>query len=163
MDQEVFKANFFMAIILPIIITTVILGIYAVTDVPPWILALLIVPVVFAVAGHKTKLIVDNDVLRYEKVFGGEEISLKKVSQIVLREVETIVNKNPDHFNNHERPGFTRNVNQVDQERKVEKLYYVLDESGRTIFSFPAGLVGRSNRQRFEESITAINPTIDFS
>lgn len=162
MGQEVFKANFFMAIILPIIITVVILGIYVVSDVPPWVLVLLIIPVIFAVAGHKTKLIVENGVLRYEKVFGGEEVSLKKVSQIVIREVETIVNKNPDHFNNNQRPGFTRNVNQVDQERKVEKLYYVLDESGRTIFSFPANLVGFRDRRRFEEAIIAENPNIEL-
>src|SRR5690625_743060 len=129
MDQEVFKANFFTAIILPIIITVVILGVYVVTDMPPWVLALLIIPVVFSIAGHKTKLIVDNDVLRYEKVFGGEEISLKKVSKIVVREVETIVNKNTDHFNSQQAPGSTRNVNQVSQERKVEMFYYILDES----------------------------------
>lgn len=161
-EQEVFKANFFMTFILPIIITVGILVVYfAVDGIPPWILALLIIPVVFAVTGQRTKLIVENGMLRYEKVFGGEEVSLKNVSQIMMREVETIIDKNPDSFtNNQQRQSINRNVNQVNQERKVEKIFYVLDESGRTIFSFPANMVSFRDRRRFEEAISASNPNI---
>lgn len=163
MNQQIFKTNFFMAIILPIIIVIVILGIYFIADdVPLWILLLLIIPLILAVAGQKTKLIVDNGVLRYEKVFGGEEVSLKKVSQIIIREVETIVNKTPDTSNNNHSPGINRNVNHVNQERQVEKVFYLLDESGRTIFSFPANLIGFRDRRRFEEAVTAENPNIEL-
>jgi len=162
MDQEVFKANFFIAIILPIIITVVILGVYFIADnAPYWVLSLLIIPVIFAVAGHKTKLIVEKGVLRYEKVFGGEEVSLNKVSQIVIREVETIVERSPNSINNTQKSGLNINVNQANQERRVEKIVYLLDGSGRTIFSFPANLVGFRDRRRFEEAVITVNPNIE--
>lgn len=164
MDQEVFKANFFSAIILPIIITVAILGIYVIADdVPFWLLLFLVIPILFAVAGQKTKLIISDGVLRYEQVFSKEEVDLKKVSQIVIREVETIVEKNSHSVNHNQSSGLQRNINQVNQERKVEKLFYLLDESGRTIFSFPANIVGYRDRRRFEEAVITVNPNIEVS
>lgn len=163
MDQEVFKTNFFMAIILPIIITVVILSIYLIADgVPTWVLALLIIPVFFAFAGYKTKLIVENGMLRYIQVFGFDEVSLNKVSKIVIREVEAIVNINPDSFNNNQSSSSNRIVMQRNQERRVEKFFYLLDESGRTIFTFPANLIEFRDRRRFEEAVTYANPNIEL-
>ena len=61
--------------------------------------------------------------LRYEKLFGGNEVSLDNVFEIVTREVETIVERN-QHDQQNARPSglnFGSNqMNPVNQERKVE-------------------------------------------
>lgn len=46
----------------------------------------MIVPVTFATAGLRIKVIVEGDSLHYRRIFGGDEVSLKKVSQIVIGE-----------------------------------------------------------------------------
>lgn len=159
MDNEVFKVNPFLAIILPLLITVGILIVFFVADVPPWILVLLIVPIIFAVTGQKNKLIIRDGILRYEKLFGTQETSLHNVTQIVLREVETIVDKDPSQRDRNKH----QSVGSVNQERKVEMIFYVLDESGRTIFSFPANLISIRDKRRFEEAVSAINSNIEFS
>lgn len=154
MHQEVFKTNLFMAVILPTIIFGLMilafLGINSIDgSIPSWVLIFLIIPVVFAVSGQKTKLIVEDDILRYESGLffnNHEEVSLHDVSQIVTRVIETW---------GTDSDGKT--------ERSTKKITYVLDKSGKTFFTFSAGLVGKGNKQRFEETITAINPNIQIS
>lgn len=163
MGAAVFKTNPFTAIGLPILITGVILGIYfMVGDMPPWILLLLIVPIVFAVTGQKNKVIITDRHLRYEKLFGSDEVPLDRVAQIVIREVETIVD-NQSNSNNRSLTSNQRGQHQpINQQRKVERLYYVLDDSGRTFLSFPTRLIGGQQRQRFEDAILAVNPNIEL-
>lgn len=43
------------------------------------------------------------------------------------------------------------------------RIIYVLDDSGKTYFSFPANLVNKGNKLRFKEVINNINPNIHFS
>ncbi|MBO1910254.1 hypothetical protein [Sporosarcina sp. 6E9] len=168
MQPQIFKANLLVSVVIPIIIAVVIVALYFTNEsMPAWTLLLLIVPVIFSAAQLKTKLVIEKDLLRYEKLFGGNEVSLNNVSEIVTREVETIVERNQQHDNHHVRPSglsFSSNqMNPVNQERKVERLVYVLDASGRTHFSFPAGLIGFKNRQNFIDAVNAANPNITVS
>lgn len=158
MDQHVFKKNNFVAIILPLIIAVIILVAYfKITDLPPWILVAFLIPVFMIIHGQRTKVIIGDGLLRYEQVFRDEEVLLKDVAQIITREVEIIVDRN-EH--SQPRDGFSIDTNQVNQEREVQKVVYVLDESGRTFFSFPASLISRKDRTRFQEAVTTINPDI---
>lgn len=147
--QEIFKTGVFSAIIIPIVIAAIMIVFYfAAGDMPAWTLIFLIIPASFAIGGQTTKLIVENDILSYHHGFlfkSYDEVSLKKVTQIVTRVVET-----------------WENDGENGQTRKTNKISYVLDESGRTFFSFPASLIERKNRHRFEEAINAINPNIEI-
>lgn len=162
MEQSTFKTNPIFSIGLPILITAALLVAYfVVKDLPPWILFLLIVPVVFFVTGLKNKIVIADGHLRYEKVFGKQEVPLNKVAQIVMREVETIVDTRSSPNDNSMRTNRHGHNQPINQERKVEKLYYILDDSGRTFFSFPARLISFNNRQSFEDAVRAVNPNIE--
>lgn len=170
MERAVFQSN---KVILIAIITAIFIGsiiVYLQTDLPIWIIPIVLVAGVFFIfASIKTKLVIEDGMLRYEKLTGGDEADLQKVSHIVMREVETIVDNSPMNHSQHNREEDVKfgnirinnnNQQQVDQERKVEKLIYVLDDSGRTFFSFPANVVRFTHRTRFKEAIQAVNPDI---
>lgn len=170
MERTVFQSNKMIPIvILAVIVIGSIVG-YFQMNIPIWIVPIVLVVGGFVIFGmFKTKLVIEDGFIRYEKLGGGDEVDLKKVSQIVMREVETIVNKESPHdrdrFHNQEdvKLGTIRinnNEQPINQERQVEKIIYVLDAEGRTIFSMPANAVRFTERRRFAEAIHAVNPDI---
>ena len=163
MNQHVFKQS----IIGGVVVTVALLGVFSFFffgqgNTSPLLFLLLLLPVLFIVGLLKTKLVIEDDVLRYVKIIGGEEISLKNVAQIVTREIEIINTSNVSDFNRNRKQNSGRNMIVGDQERSTQKVVYVIDDAGRTFFSFPAGLVTRKDRQRFEEAVTAVNPNIQL-
>lgn len=170
MDREVFQSN---NLILFLIIGSLFAGMtiaYFQADLPIWVLPIVLVIGIFIIfSSIRTKLVVEDGQLRYEKLIGKEEVELKRVSQIVVREIETIVNKSSNHDSNLnqgsdiKRGSVTINSNHhhVDQERKIEKYIYILDEAGQTFFSLPANLVSSSQKARFREVVHAVNPNIE--
>ena len=104
MQPQIFKANLLVSVVIPIIIAVVIVILYFTNEsMPAWTLLLLIVPVIFSAAQLKTKLVIENDLLRYEKLFGGNEVSLNDVAESDKREIETIVDRN-QHDSHNVRP-----------------------------------------------------------
>lgn len=162
MDREVFQSNKMIAFITVIVIFIGVTIAYLKADFPIEMFAVAsIFGVLFLLPALKTKLIIEDGMLRYEKRGGKEEVELAKVSQILAREVETIVNKDnePSSFQSSgSRIKFSNNLN---QERQVQKVIYILDGAGRTILSVPANLVGFTQRIRFKEAIHAVNPNIE--
>ena len=147
---------------LPLVFCGGFLVFYFQSDMPAWALLLVgVITFIIVVSSLKTKLIIEENILRYEKVFGWDEVSLDKVSQIIMREVETIVEKDPSSSRDRQRKDFDMQGHRVNEERQVEKIIYVLDESGRTYFSFPARMIGLRNRTRFKEVIHGVNPNIE--
>jgi len=165
-DREVFQSNKFIVIGIVVAIVIGLTIVYFQTDLPIWILLIVALVGVFVIfSSMKSKVVIEKGLLRYEKIGGGEEVPLNKVSQIVKREVETIVNRNKDG-ETVQGGGISigkLKINQqnVNQERQVEKIFYVLDKEGRTFFSFPASLIGFRHRTRFREAVQAVNPDID--
>lgn len=171
MSREVFQAN---KIVLFVIMGVVFVGVtiaYLNSIFPVFVLPIVFVIGLFIIiSSMKTKLIVEDGMLRYEKLFGGEEVELKRVSQIIIREVETMVSNSTSQSVFNEQDNATSEIRvgnvrlssgqNVDAERKIEKVMYVQDASGRTIFSAPANLVGFSQRKRFREAIHKDNPNI---
>lgn len=170
MNREVFQSN---KIVLFGIIGAVFVGAiiaYIQVRFPIWIL-----PIAFAVGGLivfsslKTKIIIEDGKMRYEKLGGGDEVDLKNIAQIVIREVETIVDKSQNQpgvqsQGSDVRLGQVRinhNEQNVNQERQVERIVYVFDLEGRTVFSFPASLIRFTQRSKFREAIHMINPAIE--
>lgn len=149
MHQEVFKVNIFRAIILPAILTIIFLFIFIETDVPYFFMILFIIPAGFAIGGQTDKVIVEDDILRYEHGFmfkKQDEVSLKVVSRIEVRTVKEWV-EDSDGKN----------------KLKTNKYAYVVDESGQVFFTFDADFISKRNRRRFEDAVTASNPTIEVS
>ena len=143
MNEQVFKQSIIGGIVISVAVVGVFIFLFFVQSVTnPFLFLILLFPVIFILGIQKTKLVIENDVLRYEKLFGGEEISLNTKNQ------------------NRSGISFGGNNQAVNQERSTEKVVYVIDDAGRTFFSFPAGLVTRKDRSRFEEAVTAINPNI---
>lgn len=151
MKQEVFKGNYFVVAILPVLtfifITAGIIALFNIDNkIPVWAYTLYIIPVVFAMAGQATKLIVEDGILRYEYgIFFKrvEEVDLKKVSKIEIRMVERWVEDSEG---------------KPEIERK--KYAYVMGDSNHIYFPFSADLINRKNRPRFEAAINEVNPII---
>lgn len=150
MKQEVFKAGILYTIIIPTVISAIILGLFfTIEGIPSWLLVFLIIPAVFAITGQTTRLVVEGNILHYQHgliIKQNDEVSLHQVEQIVMRVIETWER---DSEGNH-------------TSRRV-RIIYVLDDSGKTYFSFPANLVNKGNKLRFKEVINNINPNIHFS
>ena len=162
MNQEVFKQS----IIGGVVVTIAIIGVFSFFffgqgNTSPLLFLILLLPIVFIGGLLKTKLVIEDDVLRYEKIFGGEEISLKNVAQILTREMEFINTSNLSDFNHNRKQGLSQNM-AVGESRSTQKVVYVMDDTGRTFFSFPASLVTRKDRRRFEDAVTAVNPNIQL-
>ena len=151
MQQEVFKSNVFLTVILPALIFSLLMlmfyGIYSIDGaLPLWVLIFLIIPTAFAVSGQRTKLIVVDDMLHYQHgfiVMSRDEVSLNEVSKIITRTVDT-----------------WEDDGEGGRKQKTHQITYVLDESGRTFFSFPARLIGGKNELRFKETVAAINANV---
>jgi len=66
---------------LPLVICGVFLGFYFQSDMPAWVLVVVgVLALIIIVTPLKTKLVIEKDILRYEKVFGWDEVSLDKVT-----------------------------------------------------------------------------------
>lgn len=138
--------------------------------IPIGILAVLVVGELVVFSQSKSKLVIEDGMLRYQTLRGGDEVDLKNASEIVIREVETIVDKSSPHdwdafYDWEDVKGGTlriggNNSRPVDQERQVQKIIYIIDHDGRTIFSMPANMVRFTERTRFAEAIHAVNPDI---
>jgi len=166
--RTVFQPNKIIPIVILAVLVIGSFVAYLQLDFPIWI-----VPIVLVVGGFvvfsmsKTKIIIEDGFLRYETLGGGEEVDLNKVSQIIIREVETIVNKDAHHDRVEPQEdvklGTIRIGGQdqpVNQERQVERIMYFLDADGRTIFSMSANALRFSERRRFAEAVNAVNPDI---
>ncbi|HZW68670.1 MAG TPA: hypothetical protein VFF20_08715 [Pseudogracilibacillus sp.] len=154
MKQEVFKGNYFVVAILPVLtfifITAGIIALFNIDNkIPVWAYTLYIIPVVFAMAGQATKLIVEDGMLRYKYgIFFKrvEEVDLKNVSKIEIRMVKRWVEDSEG---------------KPEIERK--KYAYVMGDSDRVFFPFSADLINRKNRPRFEAAVNEVNPTIKIN
>jgi len=169
LSREVFQTNKYIVIG---IVSAIFIGItifYFQVDFPILVLPIVaVIGLLVIISTIKTKVVIENGFLRYEKIGRGEEVDLKKVGQIVTREVETIVDRKTDRTDRtSQNSGFSKgkfginNHHNVDQERKIEKVVYVIDKEGRTFFSFPGNLIGFRQRTRFREAVQAVNPQIE--
>lgn len=170
MNQEVFQSNKVILFLIVGAFCMIATVVYFQAEFPIWILPIVYIVGVFIIfTSLKTKVIIENGKLRYEKLGGGEEVDLKNVAQIIVREVETIVDRNSKHESSQHQGGdirvgsisVTGNQRNVDQERKVERIVYVLDLEGRTVFSFPANIIRFTQRSKFRDAIHIINPNIE--
>ncbi len=170
MSNETFQANKFVVIGIVIVVCAAFIFAYFVSDLPIWVIPIVAgMGAVIVVSSIKTKVVIEDGLLRYEKWGGGDEVPLARVSQIVTREVETIVNRTVSGSSSHgsNTGGVTLgkirlgNNENIEQERSTEKVVYVLDEAGRTIFSFPASMIGFKHRTRFKDAVNAVNPKIE--
>lgn len=169
MNREVFQSN---KIILFLIVAALCIGMtiaYFQADIPIWILPIVFIAgIAFIFSSLKTKIIIEDGLLRYEKLMGGEEVELKGVSQIIMREVETIVNNSHERHAEENQGGdvklgsmrINHKQQHVDQKRQVERIIYILDEAGRTVFSFPANVIRFTERTRFKEAVLSVNSNI---
>lgn len=170
MEKEIFKENF----VGPSLLVLVIIGIAVVSitkfSLPWWggLLALFVAGFIILLY-LKSKVVIENGEIRYEKLGSIDEVALKHVHEIITREVETIVDKS----NNHGRKtsgggsitikGVTLGGGQAkNQRREVKRYMYINDYDGRTIFSFPAKMIGRLHRRRFIEAVHQYNPNIEI-
>ena len=161
MNQQVFKQSLIGGIVISVVIVGVFIFFLTTADnFNPLLFLILLLPVVFIIGLQKTKLVIEDDVLRYEKLGGSEEISLKNVSQIITREIEVITTNNLNTFNHNRKQDSIQNM-RPGTERSTQKVVYVMDSTGRTFFSFPASLVTRKDRQRFSDAVAAVNPNIE--
>lgn len=143
MQQELFKPNVLTIMLAPTFFAVGIVVIYFVNgNISPWIFLVLLVPFILLLANLKERLLVEGDTLRYQRVLRRSEVSLKKVSQITVRSVWST---------------------DSDNTTTVERIVYVVDEYGRTFFTFPSYLIKRKDMARFKEAVTSVNPDIKFS
>lgn len=163
-NQQVFKQSIVGGIVLSVAaLGALIFFYYLQGNTSPMLFLILLLPVLFIFGLLKTKLVIEDGVLRYVKIIGGEEIALKNVAQIVTREIEVITTtSHADNHNRNQSQGLSFGSNQqaVNQERSTQKVIYVLDDAGRTFFSFPASFITRKDRQRIQDAITAVNLNI---
>lgn len=171
MNNETFQVNKFFVIGIVGVVCAAFTVAYFLSDLPIWVLPIvLVIGALIVVSSIKTKLVIEDGLLRYEKWGGGDEVPLARVAQIVTREVETIVNRTVSESGTHggNTGGVTigkvrlGNRQNLEQERSTEKVVYVLDEAGRTFFSFPASMIGFKHRTRFKEAVKAVNPRIEI-
>src|SRR5690625_2895180 len=150
MNREVFQSNKIILFLIIGAICIVATIVYFQAEFPIWILPIVYIVGIFIIfTSIKTKIIIENGKLRYEKLGGGEEVDLKNVAQIIVREVETIVDRSSKNESSQHQGGdiriggisITGKQRNVDQERKVERIVYVLDLEERTVFSFPANII----------------------
>ncbi|MFD1928248.1 hypothetical protein ACFSFY_09270 [Sporosarcina siberiensis] len=94
---------------------------------------------------------IENDLLRYQKVFSAKEVSLKEVSQIATNVVGIKISKRFTLISEGD-----QNSDSSDSKRYI----YVRDRAGETIFTFPEDLIRMKERARFAELVTNINPDI---
>lgn len=167
MNEEVFESNRVVIFSVVVILNIGLIIAYFMTDFPLWfVLVALPVSILIGISTMKTKLIIKDGHLRYETWTGGEEVDLMNVGQIVTREVETVRGRTTGPSGTGTQPsgisvGSVKLSSAEDQERQTEKVIYIIDQDGRTFFSFPASMVGRKHRTRFREGIHAVNPEID--
>lgn len=176
MSREVFQSNkIILFLVVGVIYGAVIYG-YLKTVFPLFVLPIVFVIGLFIIfSSLKTKLIVEEGMLKYEKLFGGEEVELKKVSHIIIRQVDTRFNDSTNQTVFHEndsspKPENTIKIGKVsvtgvqsaNSDGKIEKIMYIQDESGRTIFSLPANTVRFTQRDKFREAIHRENPNIEM-
>lgn len=168
MNREVFQSNKIVAVSMTAVVFIGVTIAYLKAGMPIWIFAIAFVfGLLLIIPAFTTKLIIEDGMLRYKKIFGGEEVELENVSQIVIREVETIVDSNQHSSFQESSSGIQAgglmigNQQQTNQERQVKKFIYILDDVGRTMFSIPANIVGFTQRTRFKEAIHLVNPNID--
>lgn len=138
---------------------------FLLTDIGVWPLLLVIFTgALFIYFSSKSKLVIEEGQLRYEKIIGKEEVELKNVAKIVLREVETIgsppLTAQTNREISREDMNFLHDRFHT-QERKVEQIVYVIDEYGHTVFSFPGSLIKWSERARFRQAVHKYNPKIE--
>lgn len=125
---------------------------YLKADMPFWIFAIgSLFGILFLIPAFKTKLIIEDGMLSYKKLGSGEEVDLKKVSQILTREIELIVNKNNNQSafeDSGEEIRINDNQLHADQERQIPKNIYILDGSGRTIFQTSLDLLNEQDLKK---------------
>ncbi|MCZ2256946.1 hypothetical protein [Sporosarcina sp. G11-34] len=165
MNQQVFKQSLVGGVVLSVAILGVFIFFYfGQGNISPMLFLILLLPVLFIFGLLKTKLVIEDGVLRYVKIIGDEEIALINVAQIVTREIEVITTTSrADNHNQNQNQGLSFRSGQqaVNQERSTQKVIYVMDDAGGTFFSFPASFITRKDRQRFQEAVTAVNPNIE--
>ena len=114
----------------------------------PVLFLVVLFPLPFILSALRTKLVIENDQLRYQKVFGAEEVSLKDVSQIATKVVGIKLSNR------------LTLISEGNQNSDSETHIYVSDETGQTFFTFPEGLIRVKDRARFKELVTNVNPNV---
>lgn len=139
MEKQVFKGGTFIGVIINFVITTIIIVIAYNALKTPVVFLLWFVTLFMAIGGVRNRLIIENGILRFDRLINSKEIPLEEISEIVLYE------------------DAERNTSEGQQKEYV----YVTDQTNRTVFKFPyAYVMGRDDNQRFKDSIHATNPEI---
>lgn len=163
MNKNVFKQNTTRLVVIPAVLTVVFLFLFfGYGNWPFELLFLVIFPIALIYSGIKTKLVIEEDVLRYHMLIGNKEISLKDVSQIVTRELEIISTSNLSDFTHHTKQAPIQDI-KPEEKQSTEVRFHLLDKSGKSILSFPAYLINPEDQSRFEDTVTTINPRIKIS
>src|SRR5699024_192887 len=84
--------------------------------------------IIFSIA--KTRILISEGTFYYEKIRRIDRVALKDVAIIMQREVETIVEteSNASHNRQDNRSQITMANRPTSQERKIERIIYLLDE-----------------------------------
>jgi hypothetical protein len=136
MNREVFRVDIVGKILFAVIFSAILI-LLAFLSKKVWLIMLLAIPIVLFINDVKTKLVIENGMLRFERLRTVDEISLNEVNQFMT---QTIVSSPSD-----------------------SKLVHVVDRTGRTQFKFPLAYITDKNRRRFEEKVLGINGNVEFT
>lgn len=167
MNSEVFKGFKFLEVGITLALFCVFLALYSKVGIPTWALFFIAIPCfIIILSALKTKVVIEDGSLRYERLGRVEKIELEKVTEILIREVEEFVNEDGNTINDS--AGITigniRLSNSTqEQKRVVKKIIYLMDKEDQTFFSFPASMIRHKDRLRFIEAVKTVNANIKIS
>lgn len=167
MQGEVFQVNKSLQYAFIIVIIGVFIGFIIYSELP---ILIVIAPIligaiiIFSIA--KTRILISEGTFYYEKIRRIDRFALKDVAIIMQREVETIVETDSNASHNRHRQDnrdqFTIGNRPTNQERKIERIIYLLDKKERTFLSFPANLIQVKDRDRFIQTVHEVNPEVEI-
>lgn len=136
MSREVFGVDMLGKLLFAVIFSAILISLAFLSN-KIWLFLLLVIPIAFFINDIKTKLVIENGMLRYERLRTFDEISLNDVDQLMTQTIASSSSGN--------------------------KLVHVVDKTGKTQFKFPLAYITDKNRRRFEEKVLASNGSIQFT
>src|SRR5699024_9513553 len=135
MQEEVFQVNKSVQYAFIIVIIGVFIGFIIYSELPTlFVLVPILIGAIIIFSIAKTRILISEGTFYYEKIGRIDRVALKDVAIIMQREVETIVetDSNTSQNRQHNRGQFTIGNRPTNQERKIERIIYLLDKKERT-------------------------------
>lgn len=139
MEKQVFRGGTFVGVLINFVITTIIIVLAYNAFKAPVVLLFWFVTLFMAIGAVRNRLIIEDGILRFDRLMKSKEIPLMDISEIV----------------------FYEDAHSDTSGESKKKYVYVSDQTNRTVFKFPYSYVmGRKDIQRFKDTIHASNPEI---